>query len=162
MNANASTRPVDTSPTTQAQTLAPNASVQTWLPLLEEALQREGFFRWHLRGASMWPTLLPESEILIKPKPKQLRLGAIIVFAQGDALIAHRLVHHRDSGWVTQGDASKLPDAPLQPEQILGVVVAAYQQGHCYWPSRSSPIKAWRWIIRYHIQRLKRKSRRLL
>ena len=69
--------------------------ISTWLPLLQETLQREGRFRVRLRGDSMRPSLPADAEIEIVPAPAHLRLGDIIVFHQGDELIAHRLVARR-------------------------------------------------------------------
>lgn len=157
MSAIASTRKrTDTSLSVQAEAPEADTNMQTWLPLLEEALRREGFFRWRLRGASMWPTLSSGSDILIKPKPHKLRLGEVVVFAQGDALIAHRLVHRRRSGWVTQGDARRTPDPPHHPEDVLGIVVSSSVGGECYWPSHRSILTTPYWIMRYHAFRLLR------
>ena len=121
-----------------------------WAPLLREALEREGHFRWHLRGVSMRPTLPRECEIEVARLPERVTLGALVVFIAGDSLIAHRLVRRAGAWWVTQGDGCLAPDAPVAPNRMLGVVTAAYREGRRCWPSRIDPWLAWLWIARYH------------
>ena len=90
---------------------------------MREALEREGVFRFPLRGASMRPTLPVECDIEIVPLPAQTPLGALIVFVIDDTLIAHRLVRRSGGRWIAQGDGRLGPDRPLAPSQILGMVV---------------------------------------
>ena len=125
----------------------------TWLPLLREALEREGRFRFPLRGASMRPTLPVACEIEIVPAPAHVTLGNLIVFVQGDALIAHRLVRRAAPGWIAHGDGRLTPDRPLRPEQVLGVVTAAYQDGRRIWPGPAEPLVRWLWVARHHTLR---------
>lgn len=123
-------------------------SLQQWLPLLRESLAREGRFRWQLRGVSMTPTLPPDCEIEIAPPPPWIPRGALIVFASGSALVAHRLVQRSDPFWVAQGDNRREPDPWLRSSQVLGVVVAAYQEGRRIWPGPLEPVLRWWWIGR--------------
>lgn len=129
------------------------ASVATWAPLLREALAAEGRFRWPLRGASMRPTLPPACEIDIVPLPNQTPLGSLIVFASGNTLIAHRLVRQTKKRWIVQGDGRLGPDRPLLPEQVLGLVTAAYLDGRRIWPSPAEGVARWCWVARYHVLR---------
>jgi hypothetical protein len=122
-------------------------------PLLRQALAAEGRFRWQLRGRSMTPTLPPACQIEVIPLPEPAPLGALVVFAAGDRLIAHRLVRRAGGRWVTQGDGCLAADAPLTPKQILGVVQAAYQDGRRCWPGRGARCLAWFWIARHHALR---------
>jgi hypothetical protein len=137
-------------------------SAVTWLPLLREALEREGLFRLPLRGASMRPTLPVECEIEIRPLPAKAPLGALIVFVIGDTLIAHRLVRRSGGRWIVQGDGRLGPDRPLTPEQVLGVVAAAYADGRRCWPTTSSRLLAAFWIARYWALRPARAVQRIL
>jgi hypothetical protein len=131
----------------------PAARFVNWVPLLREALTREGRFRWRLHGTSMVPTLPPECEIEIVPLPRAVPLGSLVVFADGDALVAHRLVCRTGEHWITQGDSRLAPDRPLEPEQILGVVVAAYRDGRRCWPGPFSPLLVPFWVARCHLLR---------
>ncbi len=123
---------------------------ETLAPLLRQALAREGRFRWQLRGRSMTPTLPPTCQIEVIPLPERPPLGALVVFAASPALIAHRLVRRDGGRWVTQGDGCLAPDAPLAPEQILGVVVAASRDGRRCWPDPAAAWLAWFWIARHY------------
>lgn len=125
----------------------------TWLPLLRDALNRDGQFRFPLRGTSMRPTLPESCEIFIVPLPERPPLGSLLVFAQNDTLIAHRLVRYTKTGWITQGDGRRGPDVPLQPAQALGVVTAASCEGRVIWPGRLSAGIAWFWIARHYVFR---------
>jgi hypothetical protein len=121
----------------------------TWLPLLRDALAREGSFRFPLRGASMRPTLPVDCEIEIVPLPAAVPLGALIVFVAGDTLIAHRLVRRTQGRWIAQGDGRLGPDRPLEPEQVLGMVSAAYRDGRRCWPTPLfRPLAAF-WVARH-------------
>lgn len=124
-----------------------------WLPLLQEALAKEGRFRWPLRGTSMWPTLPDECEIELVPLVFPARLGELIVFVVDDTLIAHRLVRRANGYWIAQGDHRLGPDRPVPPDQVVGRVVAAYQNNHRCWPGRFSPMWRVLWLARYQALR---------
>ena len=135
----------------------PPLTAAAWAPLLREALAREGRFRLSLRGTSMVPTLPVKCEIEVAPLPERPRelllLGSLVVFAAGDILVAHRLVRRAGGQWVMQGDGRRAPDLPVEPEQVLGVVTAAYQGGRRCWPGRAEPAFRWFWIARYYLLR---------
>ncbi|MBP7960606.1 MAG: S24/S26 family peptidase [Caldilineaceae bacterium] len=133
-------------------------SLSTFLPLLHEALAKEGRFVLPLAGTSMRPTLPVACRVEIVPLPAQpdtVALGSLIVFAVGDALITHRLVARRPIQgtlhWIAQGDGRRAADAPLLPGQVLGQVVRAMDdKGQTVWPGPGA--KAWAawWIVRHH------------
>lgn len=128
----------------------------TWLPLLKEALAREGCFRWPLRGNSMLPTLPAECEIELAPLTPPVRLGELIVFVVDDTLIAHRLVRRTRQYWIAQGDHRLAPDRPVPLDQVVGRVLAAYQHDRRCWPSRYSGVWRGVWLARYQVLRLAR------
>lgn|GEM_PF-890518 len=128
-------------------------SLNTWLPLLREALARDGSFRFPLHGTSMRPTLPARCTIEIAPLPPCIRLGDLIVFANGDTLIAHRLVRRQGERWIAQGDGRRSPDRPLAMDQVLGIVTAAYMDGRCCWPTSYSRLLAAFWVARHHFLR---------
>ena len=144
----------------EGQTGAARASV--WLPLLREALAREGIFRCPLRGTSMRPTLPVVCDIEIAPLSSPTPLGALIVFVSEDTLIAHRLVRRSGGHWIAQGDGRLGPDRLLAPSQILGEVSAAYQDGRRCWPTTASRVLTLFWVARYWALRPARAVRRAL
>ena len=133
-----------------------------WLPLLREALAKEGAFRFPLRGTSMRPTLPVECEIEIVPLPGASSLGALIVFMIDDQLIAHRLVRRSGGRWIAQGDGRLGADRSLLPEQMLGLVAAAYQEGQRCWPTALSHLLTGFWVGRHWALRSARAVRRAL
>lgn len=137
-------------------------SLHVWLSLLSESLAQEGRFRWQLRGASMMPTLPPDCEIEIVPPPARIPLGALLVFASGSSLVAHRLVHRSASFLVAQGDNRREPDRWLRPVQVLGVVAAAYQGSRRVWPRSLEPVLRWWWVGRAGVLWLVRRLKRLM
>lgn len=150
-----------TSPTPQATSALP--PVRDWLPLLRQGLAREGRFRWRLVGNSMQPTLPTECVIEIVALGTRVPLGSLIVFANGPALVAHRLVRKGRQHWVAQGDGRLTPDPLLAPDQVLGLVVAAYgPDGTLCWPTRLSQVNAWWWITRAYGLWVLRRAWRLL
>jgi len=122
--------------------------------LLQEALVKEGRFRWPLRGNSMWPTLPVECEIDLEPLTPPVRLGELIVFVLDDTLIAHRLVRHTNAYWITQGDHRRGPDRPVPPDRVLGRVVAANQNGRRCWPGRFESVWRVLWLARHQVLRV--------
>jgi hypothetical protein len=130
-----------------------------WLPLLQEALAREGRARLPLRGDSMLPTLPLACEIEVAPLGREPRPGELLVFALGAGLVAHRLTAQRGAAWIAQGDNRRAPDPPLPRDQVLGRVVAAFDGERQVWPRRGERIRATRWVGR---ARLWQAARRLL
>ncbi len=110
----------------------------------------------------MLPTLPPGCEIEIVPPPATIPLGALLVFAGQASLVAHRLVHHADPYLVAQGDNRREPDPRLRPEQVLGVVLIAYQGERRLWPNHWEPILKWWWIGRAGGLWLLRRFKRLV
>jgi len=125
-----------------------------WLPLLREALSQGERFRWPLSGTSMLPTLPPGCRIEIGPLPTATRAGDVIVFSSDGQLVAHRLVRRTGGTWITQGDGRLGPDRPLASSQVLGAVVAAYDEdGQRCWPRRFRRVEAFKWLARFQALR---------
>ncbi|MBI5653986.1 MAG: signal peptidase I [Chloroflexi bacterium] len=78
-------------------------------------------------GASMLPLLRAGDRVIVEPR-QQIQPGAIVVFQQGDQLIAHRVLRIEDrAGQVvltTKGDATWHLDPPVRADAILGCAVA--------------------------------------
>jgi hypothetical protein len=121
---------------------------EAWLPLLRDALTREGRFCLPLRGNSMLPTLPTECEIDVVPISDAPAAGQLVVFALGDALVAHRIVRRDGERWIAQGDNRRVADPPLAPGQVLGRVVAAHAGGRRVWPGPAESALARWWVAR--------------
>jgi hypothetical protein len=142
-----------TAPINEARANRTATTAAAWLPLLRTALEAEGRFRLPLRGTSMTPTLPPACEIEVVPLAGAPRLGSLIVFASGDALVAHRLVRRAGRRLIAQGDNRLAPDASLDPAQVLGVVADARTDDRVVWPGRLSSFAAALWVARHHVLR---------
>jgi hypothetical protein len=100
-----------------------------WLPeavrATFEIYRRAGDQAWVVaHGDSMRPLIPPGARLLVEFGALPAGVGEIIVFAQGERLIAHRVVAWRWSSPIAKGDAEAFCDAPLDHENILGVVRA--------------------------------------
>jgi hypothetical protein len=78
-----------------------------------------------VEGRSMFPMLQSGWKLQLDHAAAEHPFGAIIVFIQGQVLVAHRVVGRRRSGtYLTKGDALLHCDRrPVRPEKILGRVV---------------------------------------
>lgn len=102
---------------------------QRWLPeavrATFEIYRQNGEQAWiAARGDSMRPLIAPGARLLVAFGALPTGVGEIVVFAQGERLIAHRVVAWRRSRPIAKGDAEAFCDAPLEREHILGVVRA--------------------------------------
>ena len=81
-----------------------------------------------VRGTSMLPTLGEGQTVAVDFSPERLTRGDVIVFRQHDDLVVHRLVGHgkRDGRayYRARGDGRGYLDPPLDPERVVGRVVA--------------------------------------
>lgn len=138
-----------------------NLSLESWVPLLRETLERDGKFFWLVQGQSMLPTLPPGSTIEIHPVRQDETLGDILVFAERSTLVVHRLVARHHNRWILQGDNRTEWDPPVQPAQVIGRVLKATYQGSLTYPHKFDRMIAYFWIARYHGLKLLRFVRRI-
>ena len=102
-------------------------------PLLLEVSQnilQEGYgILLKTRGNSMAPLIRSGGFIQVEPvQPEDLLLRDIVLYQQGDQVVAHRLVARRQQGknlrLFTRGDAPWQFPEEVSPEQVLGRVTA--------------------------------------
>jgi hypothetical protein len=102
----------------------------------------------------MRPTLRPGQRLQVDFAPGPLGRGDMLVFRQGDALLVHRLLGgaRRDGGRPrlrTRGDGVLTFDPPVDPEQVVGRVVAL-EHGGAWRSTRSRPARAYAWCLAWH------------
>jgi hypothetical protein len=95
--------------------------------------REHGNVRWiSVRGRSMRPLVASDTQMLVA-FGTQPQLGQIALFAEGERLVAHRIVAERSRRYpgriVAKGDAEAVCDPPLEPEAILGTVRALRHRG---------------------------------
>ena len=130
-----------------------------WLPVLRDALAQDGRCRLPLRGDSMTPTLPPACEIEIVPLTDAPAPGALLVFALGGGLVAHRLARRAGDRFICQGGNRRAPDPPLARGQVLGEVVGAWVDGRRVWPGRGERVTALWWLARHRAYAAARRAR---
>lgn len=81
-----------------------------------------------VEGASMAPLLRPGDRLQLRAEPP--RVGAVVVYRAGSALVVHRVVALRNERGrtapllLTKGDRSHRLDPPVWPAQVWGTVCA--------------------------------------
>jgi signal peptidase I len=77
-------------------------------------------------GLSMFPHIAPGDRIIISPQ-KDFNIGDLIVFAQADTMVCHRLAHvfARDGirYYRTRGDNCSALDEPVTSDQVIGKAI---------------------------------------
>lgn len=110
------------------------ARAQTYLQLLASAIRAGKRTSFALRGGCMWPTIRSGDRVSVGPLAREPRVGDVLLCHRGTHMVAHRVVlHYRDARgqtWVRcRGDAALALDAPLRPEDVLGIVVSIERAG---------------------------------
>jgi hypothetical protein len=88
-------------------------------------LRDRGVLRMSMRGRSMLPALSDRMVLQIGPATN-VRIGDILVFAQGDVRVAHRVVGIERGGFRTAGDAQPEVVESVSRDDVLGRVVAIW------------------------------------
>lgn len=87
-----------------------------------------------VRGASMYPTLVPGDIAIYRRSPAAPRVGDIVLYRKAGwpGGILHRVIERHSGGEVrTRGDANTVADRePVGPRQVRGIVVAVVPIGH--------------------------------
>ncbi len=149
-------------PQLSADTIETDSLDLTDLLTISDLLLQSGMFRFRVAGWSMYPTLCKGDWLAVEPVvPGQLRRGDFVLFhhefPHGPRLICHRLVAMDESAGgrrlITNGDAVAGSSEIIEPDQILGRVVAVTRG----WPwSRSG---SWCPVL---LRRIDREKERLV
>jgi hypothetical protein len=79
-------------------------------------------------GGSMAPFLCQGDTVAISPG-RSCRIGDVVLWQSGEALVLHRMVFRRNGRIITKGDSLLGCDAPIAIEQIRGRAVSRQQGG---------------------------------
>ena len=90
----------------------------------------------------MLPAIWPGDVLTVQRcDAESLRLGEIVLFGRGSALVAHRVVertlHDNGTRWVTRGDSVGGNDAPVSSHELLGKVIAVERGSRQFVPHQS-------------------------
>jgi hypothetical protein len=107
----------------------PPALLSTVLELWREG-GKEAWIR--SQGTSMQPLIREGDRLLVSYHLDSVRRGSILLFSQGDRLIAHRLLKVLPGSpplFITKGDHGWSFDAPVRADKLVGQVIALQKQG---------------------------------
>ena len=103
---------------------------QVALDLSDSSLLEQGMLRLKVTSLSMSPLLLPGDYVLVKSTPiETLHNGDLLVTRHEEGYLTHRLIAIDGRGWLTKGDKNWQTDAPVEPCDIVGLVVAFERLG---------------------------------
>jgi len=102
--------------------------------LVTELLRAAGSVQLAAFGYSMLPTLWPGDVLNVQTRSyAQVEAGQIILFAREGRFFIHRVLQKTDTDaerfLITRGDALPGPDAPVQPDEVLGRVMTVRRKG---------------------------------
>ena len=102
---------------------------------------REEAAEFRVTGGSMFPALRPGDCLVVRRSDVQaLRPGDLVAFLGPDGRICTHRVRGFENGCpVTWGDAAPAADPPLEPHEILGVVVEVRRGRRSFVPRRVPP-----------------------
>lgn len=117
------------------------------LKLVERRLRPDEKIWLTLRSGSMLPTMPVGARIAVQPVDgSRCRVGDVVVFRQGDRLVAHRLIFGWGAGpasWFLQRGDGVSGAGLLRSEAILGRVVAV-QRPHAAVETLTGEDAGWR------------------
>lgn len=85
----------------------------------------------NVAGGSMAPRLVPPARVRVAAATRRPRVGEVWAFVADDrTVVVHRSIGHRGDRAAFVGDANRVRDALVRPEQLIGRAVAVDRQGH--------------------------------
>lgn len=111
-------------------------SPAAFLDVSRDLLARGYQVRFQATGSSMYPTIRHQDLVTVAAgDASAIKTGDIVLYRLGEGVIAHRVIgiERTPDGRVgrvaLRGDWADLPDAPVEPDQILGRVLAVDRDG---------------------------------
>jgi len=114
--------------------------------LAADVLRRTGCVRLTAFGYSMLPSVWPGDQLTIESRAfENVQSEDVVVYARSGRLFIHRALQVEANRIVTRGDAMPTADAPVQPEELMGIVTAIRQADGS---NRPVPVSSrWRRLI---------------
>jgi hypothetical protein len=102
--------------------------------LFLEVLESTGQAKLAVTGTSMMPAIRPGDILEVHRQGMETILpGDVVLFMRNSGFAAHRVLEKmqglRQSLLITRGDALRVPDPPVSPEELLGRVTAILRGG---------------------------------
>jgi signal peptidase I len=102
--------------------------------LVLEVLESTGQAKLAVTGTSMLPSIRPGDMLEVRRQGMEAILpGDLVLFLRNGGFAAHRVVEKAGEPdrtlLITRGDALRVPDPPVTPEELLGRVTAILRGG---------------------------------
>jgi hypothetical protein len=110
-------------------------------------------FESTVTGMSMGPGLGPGSRIRVALVHRAVyEAGEVVAYLAGDQVIVHRVVHRGRAAaargyLITRGDATLVPDPPVDHARILGPVTGVWRVGGWMPPTAHRTGRRARWLV---------------
>ena len=79
-------------------------------------------------GVSMWPSIRPGDRVLLGA-PTDIRVGSIVLVPRHGRAVLHRVRSMEGDSLRTAGDATLIPDAPVNRTRVVARALAAERNG---------------------------------
>jgi len=87
---------------------------------MAEVLRREGSASLRVHGRSMWPWVLPGTDVrLVRVDPDELSPGDLVLYRRGDGLVLHRAIRRAPGAWLVRADGGGSDLEEVSDERIL-------------------------------------------
>jgi signal peptidase I len=121
--------------------------------LVAEVVRGTGSASLKVTGFSMLPAIWPGDVLRVRSlSPDQIQQGQIVLYRRNGELVAHRVIgspQSADSFVITRGDSVPSLDPLLQPNEIIGQVVAICRNGRAVSVHNSPAQRAAAWLLRH-------------
>ena len=96
----------------------------------ESILAQNGFLTYRIAGVSMMPMVRQFQDAVTietiercRGKGARAQVGDVVMFKRaGGTYVLHRVVRVTEAGYITRGDNCAYADAPITPDQLLGIM----------------------------------------
>jgi len=120
--------------------------------LFLKVLKSTGQAKLAVTGTSMMPAIRPSDILEVhRQSLAEILPGDVVLFMRNGGFAAHRVV---EKGWepertllITRGDALRVPDLPVTPEELLGRVTAILRGGRRLDPRLTRWARVASWLL---------------
>jgi signal peptidase I len=122
-----------------------NRFQKTSISVIRKALSKFGYFKFIVKGTSMFPFLLEGDEVtIVKIDPSEFEIGDIAMYVRNNLMIVHRIVNvYRCSDgrrfFILMGDNLRYADRPVFENEICGKVIRVKRGDFEFSPMRFKP-----------------------
>lgn len=114
--------------TSRLETRVVDFSARELADIVRAAVSAGGELWLRASGASMWPTILDDEQVLLA-HVGIVRPGNVVLVLGGDRVVLHRVMRVRAGRVVTWGDACLAPDPEVAGDRVLARALACFKPG---------------------------------